>query len=59
MSWVCNYDSSPVGSEKIMITKHGVPVAMLVPLPSAETPDVARVMSDVKKFRRKLSLKGA
>jgi prevent-host-death family protein len=37
--------------ERITITKHGVPVAVLVPAPSNRRPDAASVIRALKKFR--------
>lgn len=39
--------------ESITITKHGKPVAHLVPPPGAEKPDVDRVIDDWREYRRK------
>jgi prevent-host-death family protein len=36
--------------EKITITKHGVPVAMLVPPPAAEKPDVEAAVEALLEF---------
>jgi len=38
--------------EEIQITRHGRPVARLVPEPTAETPDVLSVIAQVKAFRK-------
>jgi len=37
--------------ERITITRHDVPVAMLVPAPSAEKPDVRAAVEATKRFR--------
>ena len=37
--------------ERITITKHGVPVAMLVPAPAADKPDVQAAVEAMKRFR--------
>jgi prevent-host-death family protein len=44
--------------EKITITRHGVPIAMLVPPPSAERPDVRAAVEAMKRFRRGRTLDG-
>lgn len=46
--------------ETITITKHGVPVAQLVPPPDAQRPDVGAAIEAVRQFRRreKISLGG-
>ena len=44
--------------ERITITRHGVPVAVLVPAPSAEKPDVRAAVEDMKRFRKGRSLGG-
>jgi prevent-host-death family protein len=38
--------------EKITITKHGVPVAMLVPPPAAEKPDVRAAIAKLRELRK-------
>ena len=38
--------------EKITITKHGVPVAMLVPVPGAERPDVRAAVQKMLESRK-------
>jgi prevent-host-death family protein len=38
--------------ERITITKHGVPVAMLVPVSSKDKPDIPSVIEEIKAFRR-------
>ena len=42
----------------ITITKHGVPVAMLVPPPGAQRPDAATVIDALRRFRQDISLGG-
>lgn len=37
--------------DRITITKHGVPVAMLVPAPATEKPDVRAAVEAMKRFR--------
>lgn len=44
--------------ERITITRHGVPVAVLVPAPSAEKPDVRAAVEAMKQFRQGRSLAG-
>lgn len=44
--------------ERITITKHGVPIAVLVPAQIAEPPDVRAVVEAMKQFRKGRSLKG-
>jgi len=36
--------------ERITITRHGVPVAMLVPIEDKPAPDIAKVIADIKTF---------
>jgi prevent-host-death family protein len=38
--------------EKILITKHGQPVAMLVPAPAASERDVREIIGRIKALRR-------
>ena len=44
--------------EKIVITKHGVPVAVLQPPDSEKKNDPKKIISELRKFRRKHLLKG-
>lgn len=44
--------------ERITITRHGVPVAVLVPAPAAEKPDVRAAVEEMKRFRKGRSLGG-
>lgn len=44
--------------ETITITKHGVPVAKLVPPGGVERPDVGKVIEDLIAFRKQLRLDG-
>jgi prevent-host-death family protein len=44
--------------ERITITKHGVPVAMLVPPPAKAPPDVRAAVEELKRFRKGRSLNG-
>jgi prevent-host-death family protein len=44
--------------ERITITKHGAPVAMLVPVSSSAKPEVQEVIDALKEFRRGRTLNG-
>lgn len=44
--------------ERVTITKHGVPVAVLVPAPPLEKRDVRSVIADLRALRKGASLKG-
>ena len=44
--------------EKIMITRHGIPVAILYPPESERKRETKNVVEDLKKFRKKHALKG-
>jgi len=44
--------------ESFTITKHGLPVAQLVPAPGAIRPDVESVIAEIHEFRSKHSLEG-
>jgi prevent-host-death family protein len=44
--------------ERITITKHGVPVAVLQPPDSRKSADLESVISEILRFREKHSLKG-
>ena len=44
--------------ERITITKHGVPVAMLVPPAGGEIKPVAAAVSELRRFRRGRTLGG-
>ncbi|CAN5783005.1 type II toxin-antitoxin system prevent-host-death family antitoxin [soil metagenome] len=44
--------------ERITITKHGVPIAVLVPAQAVEQPDVRAAVEAMKQFRKGRSLKG-
>lgn len=44
--------------ESFVITKHGVPVAVLQPPDVENTVDVEQVVSDIRRFREKHSLGG-
>jgi prevent-host-death family protein len=45
-------------AERITITRHGVPVAVLQPAGFARTMDTKNVIMELRKFRDKQSLKG-
>lgn len=40
------------GGETITITRHGTPVAQLVPTPEARRPDVGRLIDEWREYRR-------
>ena len=44
--------------ERITITKHGVPVAVLQPPDPAKTTDTRSVINEIRRFRKKHSLDG-
>ncbi len=44
--------------ERITITKHGVPVAVLQPAKSVRKAEPKQVIAELRKFRQKHSLKG-
>jgi len=44
--------------ERITITKHGVPVAVLQPPDSGKSADTETVISEILKYRKKHRLKG-
>jgi prevent-host-death family protein len=44
--------------ERITITKHGVPVAVLQPPEPARSGDTKSVIAEIREFRKKHSLKG-
>lgn len=44
--------------ERITITKHGVPVAVLQPPESIRKPEPKQVIAELREFRQKHSLKG-
>ena len=44
--------------EAITITKHGVPVAMLVPHPQSGRPEPAEAIKALRKFRQGIKLDG-
>ena len=47
-----------IKGERITITKHGVPVAVLQPADSGKSADIKTVIFEILKFRKKHSLKG-
>lgn len=47
-----------IKGERITITKHGVPVAVLHPFPSSQKQEPAKVIAELRKFRNKHTLKG-
>jgi antitoxin (DNA-binding transcriptional repressor) of toxin-antitoxin stability system len=44
--------------ERITITKHGVPVAVLQPPDPGKSADTKKVIAEIRKHREKHSLKG-
>jgi prevent-host-death family protein len=44
--------------EKITITKHGVPIAILVPVSESKSTDINQAITRIKQLRKKLSLDG-
>ncbi len=48
-----------MGGETITITRHGVPVARLVPAPEADRRSTIEVIAAIRQFRRGKSLGGA
>ena len=44
--------------ERVAITKNGTPVALLVPVPSRQKPDVREVIRQLREFRRGMTLGG-
>jgi len=44
--------------EKFTITRHGVPVAMLVPAGVPDKPDPAQVIAEIKRLRKGRKLRG-
>ena len=46
------------GGEEITITKHGVPVAVLVPPPGRERRSTAEVIEELREFRKGNTLGG-
>jgi prevent-host-death family protein len=47
------------GGERITITRHGVPVAVLVPPPTPEALDVRSAVEAMRRFRKGRSLGGS
>ena len=44
--------------ERVAITKNGLPVALLVPVPSTQKPDAREVIRQLREFRRGITLGG-
>ncbi|MGA2327824.1 MAG: type II toxin-antitoxin system prevent-host-death family antitoxin [Bryobacteraceae bacterium] len=44
--------------EKVTITKHGVPIAVLVPAGAPEKPDPKEVIEELKRLRKGRKLRG-
>ena len=44
--------------ELITITKQGIPVARIVPVPNQNNSDLARVIQDIKEYRKGRRLEG-
>ena len=44
--------------ERIAITKHGVPVAVLQPPDPGKSGDIKEVIAEIRKYRKEHSLKG-
>jgi len=44
--------------EQVAITKNGMPVALLVPVPSTQKPDAREVIRQLREFRRGITLGG-
>lgn len=44
--------------ETIVITKHGIPVAQLTPMPSSQNIDISSVIRDLHSLRQEISLDG-
>lgn len=42
--------------ETFVITKHGVPVAQLTPMPSSQNTDISSVIQDLHSLRQEISL---
>ena len=47
-----------IKGERITITKHGIPVAVLQSLPPLKKIEPGKVIAELKKFREKNTLKG-
>ena len=45
-------------AKAITITKHGVPVAMLVPHPQSRRPEPAAAIEALREFRRRIKVDG-
>ena len=44
--------------EKVLITKHNTPIAVIIPPPHAKKKSVKEVVNGLKVFRNQISLKG-
>jgi len=44
---------------QVEITKNGIPVALLIPVPSAQKPDAREVIRQLREFRREVTLGGS
>ena len=47
-----------IKGERITITKHGVPIAVLQPVKSQQTADPKQVIAELREFRSRHSLNG-
>ena len=47
-----------VKGERIIITKHGSPVAMLVPFSAQVNPETKAIINQIREFRKHLKLDG-
>jgi prevent-host-death family protein len=43
---------------RVAITKNGIPVALLIPVPSTQKPDAREVIRQLREFRRGVTLGG-
>jgi prevent-host-death family protein len=43
---------------QVAITKNGIPVALLIPVPSTQKPDAREVIRQLREFRRGITLDG-
>ena len=43
---------------QVAITKNGIPVALLIPVPSTQKPDAREVIRQLREFRRGVTLGG-
>ena len=44
--------------ELITITKEGIPIARIIPVPGQSSPDLSKVIQDLKEFRKGKHLNG-